>query len=57
MKNNTVMPTHPLELSAWLFLQWYYLPFRMPELMGETEKWVSSVSLNGSRWSNLCKPN
>lgn len=35
----------------------YFAPYFMPQLMGEVEQWTSSVSLNGARWSNLCKPN
>lgn len=46
-----------IDYGVWMLLQWYFLPYRMPGLMGETDKWVSSVSMNGARWANLCKPN
>ena len=42
---------------VWWFLQLYFLPFRLPGIMGETDKWISSVSMNGIKAANLCKPN
>ena len=46
-----------IDYGVWMLLQWYFLPYKMPSIMGETDKWVSSVSMNGARWANLCKPN
>jgi len=58
MANEIMRPiTALMDYQIWLFLQWHYLPFRIPSLMGETDKWVSAVTLNGIRSSNLCKPN
>jgi hypothetical protein len=51
-----MMLNYFIDQYAWYFLQMYYLPFKIPALMGETDKWVSAVSLNGIRSSNLCKP-
>jgi hypothetical protein len=42
---------------VWWLLQWYYMPYKIPEIMGDTDKWVQQVSTNGARWSNFCKPN
>ena len=46
-----------MEQLAWTMLQVYFAPFKMPALMGETDKWIAAVSLNGIRSANLCKPN
>jgi hypothetical protein len=56
MKNNTLLDWY-VDQWAWWMLQWYYAPYKMPGLMGDADKWVQQVSLNGARWSNLCKPN
>jgi hypothetical protein len=44
-----------LDYQVWLFLQWYYLPYSLAG-NDEVDKWISSVSTNGIRWTNLCKP-
>lgn len=46
-----------IDYSVWMFLQWCFLPYKMPSIMGETDKWVSSVSMNGARWANMYRPN
>lgn len=55
-KNNSVL-TWYIDQCTWLFLQLYFLPYRTPSLHNEVDQWVQQVSLNGVRWSNLCKPN
>ena len=47
---------HIFDYYAWLFLQWYYLPYYIAG-NEELDKWTTAVTLNGARWSNLCKPN
>jgi hypothetical protein len=34
-----------------------YAPYDLPAQLGDAEAWVKSVSLNGARWSNICRPN
>jgi len=46
-----------IDYYTWLLLQWYFLPYRIPSIHSDADKWVSQVSLNGVRWANLCKPN
>jgi hypothetical protein len=33
-----------------------FLPYRTPSIHSEVDQWVQQVSMNGVRWSNLCKP-
>jgi hypothetical protein len=42
---------------VWFMMQMYYAPYRLPDQLGDVEKWTAQVSLNGARWSNICKPN
>jgi len=56
MASLSQLPSNPIDLGTWIFLQWYFLPYRIPALMGETDKWISSVSMNGARWTTICKP-
>ncbi len=44
-----------LDFHAWLFLQWYYMPYYV---LGKQDEWKSwtNTTLNGWRISNLCKP-
>jgi len=46
-----------IDQYTWWFLQLYFLPYRMPELHSDVDRMVSSISTNGARWANLCKPN
>jgi hypothetical protein len=55
--NGEIIMNWYIDQWTWCFLQLYFLPFRMPSIMGETDKWVSSVSMNGARWANMCRPN
>jgi hypothetical protein len=41
---------------TWWFLQLYFLPYRTPSIHSEVDQWTQQVSMNGVRWSNLCKP-
>jgi hypothetical protein len=44
--------------QVWLFLQWYYSPYKLAGKTDDVDQWIQAVSLNGARWniSNLCKP-
>jgi hypothetical protein len=44
--------------QVWLFLQWYYAPYKLASKGDDVDQWIKAVSLNGARWniSNLCKP-
>jgi hypothetical protein len=44
------------DYAIWLMMQNYYAPYRMPENLGDVEKWVQTVSLNGVKSTNLCRP-
>jgi hypothetical protein len=37
--------------TAWTFLNFWYLPHRMPQLHSDADKWVSQFTLNGIRAS------
>jgi hypothetical protein len=41
----------------WVMIKMMYAPYELPAQLGEVEDWVRNVSLNGARWSNICKPN
>ena len=59
MKNNTIFEAIInmfIDQWVWTVLNWYYLPYRMPDIMSDADKWVQQVSTNGARWSNVCKP-
>ena len=45
-----------IDFNVWMFLQLYFLPYRLPEYGSEVDKFVSVYSLNGIKSSNLCKP-
>lgn len=49
------LASDPASLPVVLFLYWYYLPYMLAG-DSEVDKWMNAVSLNGARWSNLCKP-
>ena len=36
-----------IDRCTWWFLQWYFLPYRMPEYGGEVDQWIRVYSLNG----------
>jgi hypothetical protein len=62
MKNNILLDftkqwaEDPLSLPALLFVYWYFTPYMIAG-NSDVDEWVSSVSMNGARWANLCKPN
>ena len=43
-------------LQVWMFLQLYYLPYTLASKGDDVDQWIKAVSLNGSRWSTICKP-
>jgi hypothetical protein len=40
----------------WIMIKMMYAPYGVPAQLGEVEDWVRNVSLNGARWSNMCRP-
>lgn len=44
------------DCAAWTLLNLWYIPFRMPELHSDTDKWVSQFTLNGIKAGNICRP-
>ena len=40
----------------WIMLKLAYAPYNLPDQFNDVDKWVSSVNLNGARWSNICRP-
>jgi hypothetical protein len=43
------------DYMVWIMVQNYFAPYRMPENLGDVEKWTRSVSLNGIKPFNLCQ--
>jgi hypothetical protein len=43
------------DCAAWTYLNLWFVPFRMPELYSDTDRWVSQFSLNGIKSSSICK--
>lgn len=41
----------------WVMLKLVYAPYELPTQLGDVETWAKNVSLNGARWTNMCKPN
>lgn len=41
----------------WTFLNLWYLPYRMPGVYSDVDKWVSQFTLNGIKANNICRPN
>ncbi len=41
---------------AHTFLNIWFIPFRMPELHSDVDKFVSQFSLNGIKATNICRP-
>jgi hypothetical protein len=41
----------------WILVKMMYAPYDLPAQLGEVEDWARNVSLNGARWSNICRPN
>jgi hypothetical protein len=54
-RNNTVLDWY-LDQYMWYMMQVYFAPYRLPDLFSDADKWVASVSTNGARWPNLCRP-
>jgi squalene cyclase len=44
------------DCTAYTFLNLYFLPYRMPGIHSEADKWVSQFTLNGIKASNICRP-
>jgi len=42
---------------SWTFLNLFYLPYRMPSIHSDVDKWVSQFTLNGIKTGNICRPN
>jgi hypothetical protein len=58
MKNNIVFE-NIMNYNAWLFLQWYYMPYMLIGKGDDVDQWIKAVSLNGIKLHspNICKPN
>jgi hypothetical protein len=41
---------------SWTLLNTWFIPFRMPEIHSDTDKWVSQFTLNGLKSTNICRP-
>jgi hypothetical protein len=56
--------THPavklagemINAQMWIMLNIWFLPYKLPGMFGDIEEVISSVTLNGIKSSNLCKP-
>jgi len=44
-----------LDLQMWFLLQAYFMPYYIIGKQDEWKTWTN-LTLNGARWSNLCKP-
>jgi hypothetical protein len=60
-ENNLLQPVNSYadwwwDCTAWTFLNLYYLPYRIPSIHSDVDRWVSQFSLNGIK-SNICRPN
>ncbi len=42
---------------AHTFLNLWFLPYRMPGIHSDVDKWVSQFTLNGIKATSLCNPN
>ena len=40
----------------WIMIKLMYAPYELPDQLGDAERWVAQVNLNGARWANLCRP-
>ena len=40
----------------WIMIKLMYAPYGLPVQMDEVDNWIRNVSLNGARWSNICRP-
>jgi hypothetical protein len=40
----------------WIMVKLMYAPYELPSQLGDAERWVAQVNLNGARWANLCRP-
>jgi hypothetical protein len=45
------------DCATWTFLNFWFLPHRMPGLHSDVDKFVSQFTLNGIKASNICRPN
>ena len=45
-----------LDMWSWWFLHTWFLPFKMPSIHSDADKFVSQFTLNGIKAANLCQP-
>lgn len=43
------------DCAAWSLLNTWYIPFRMPGIHSDVDRWVSQFTLNGIKASNICQ--
>lgn len=44
------------DCTAYTFVNLWFMPYRIPGLYSDTDKWVSQFTLNGIKASNICRP-
>lgn len=44
------------DCATWSCLNFWYLPYRMPEIHSDVDKFVSQFSLNGIKAGTICQP-
>ncbi len=63
VRQSVKMATEPFESYvnnyvdawAWWMLHLWFLPFKVPSIHSDADKFVSQFTLNGIKASNLCK--
>jgi hypothetical protein len=45
------------DCAAYSFLNLWFMPYRMPGIHSDVDKFVSQFSLNGIKSFNICRPN
>jgi hypothetical protein len=41
---------------AWSLLNTWFVPFQIPSLHGDVDKWISQFTLNGIKAGSICRP-
>ncbi len=44
-----------IDLNVWIFLQWYYIPYKMITQGDDVDKFISQFTLNGFKSFNICR--
>ena len=43
------------DCAAWSLSNFWYIPFRMPSIHSDVDRWVSQFTLNGIKATSICK--